>query len=276
MRLALAILVGLILLPWPGFSAEAPAFVKNKIEFRTGQVIAISEMNADPTTLFFEAGTGSRFGHVGIVVVEDGKPYIYESNPPAVQRTGLAKFLKRSLVGQLHMSTLLEPVVPLTAAEQTALIKTVRASVAAGTPYNFSMVLNDGSVNCSEFVYKTFLAIGRKGFGEVETMAEMNLNSMSGFLMQLWLRTGDAPRPQDKVLTPVSIVNSKNLSVIASNLPVNQFISDQEILKAWLAGGGIKTLGALLDNDEFETTCEALLGTVATKPYRAYPAGWRK
>ncbi len=276
MRLLLAILAGIGLLPLSGFSAEAPSFVKNQTEFKTGQVIAISEMSFDPTTLFFEAGTGSRFGHIGIVVVEGGKTYVYESNPPAVQRTSLAAFLKRSLVLKRHMATVLEPVVPLTLAEQTALTNSVRASVAAGIPYNFSMVLNEGAVNCSEFVYKTFLGIGRDGFGQVETMAEMNLNSMSGYLLQLWSMSGEPPDAEDKVLTPVSIVNSKKLTVIASNLPVNQLISDQEILRAWIDGGGIANLGALLDVDGFERTCEVLLGSVSTKPYRAYPKSWRK
>src|SRR5271170_7740521 len=68
------------------------------LPFQTGHVIAISEMNADPSTLLFEAATASRYGHMGIVAETPNGLMVYHSMPPGVQMTPLADFIGRSVV----------------------------------------------------------------------------------------------------------------------------------------------------------------------------------
>lgn len=260
---------------WAG---EVPKFDAKSFTFQTGQIIAISEMNSDPSTVFFEAGTGSRFGHIGIMAKQGRKIFVYEANPPQVQRTPLEDFIARSLVNKNKMVTVVELVQPLTKEEGAKLIEHMHREVANETPYNFSMVVNPDSVNCSEFVMKAFKAIGRNGVGEIETVSEMNLNSMGGALAALWERSGPLPKPTQKVISPVSIVNSKQVRVLASNLPVDKLLSDFEILSAWIDGGGIESLANLLeiDGDELMAQAKMALEMASKVPYRAYPKKWRE
>lgn len=50
-------------------------------------------MKSDPSTFIFEAGTASRYGHVGVIAVIDSEVYVYEATPPIAQKTKLSYFL---------------------------------------------------------------------------------------------------------------------------------------------------------------------------------------
>ena len=41
--------------------------IPQDLPLKTGQIIGISEMIKDPSTFFFEAFTGSRYGHIGVI-----------------------------------------------------------------------------------------------------------------------------------------------------------------------------------------------------------------
>ena len=94
MKRFIAINLFLLLISFNIFAA--PKFEHDKFQYQTGQIIAISETNYDASTFFFEAFTGSRYGHIGIIVVEDGEVVVYEANPPFTQKNSIEDFLKRS------------------------------------------------------------------------------------------------------------------------------------------------------------------------------------
>jgi hypothetical protein len=243
------------------------------LPWSTGHVIAISEMRADPSTLLFEAATASRYGHMGVVADTAEGLMVYHSMPPGVQKTPLADFLDRSLVNGNPdpQFTLLKHQNPLTASEQTGLIEVLEDMIARKVPFNYTMVMNAKSVNCSEFVRRAFEAIGRSGLGDAGPIGRSNFNAFDGALIKLF---GIRLPPLDSMgVSPVSIVSSPQLEVVHAGLPEGRLLSDAEIFEAWKNGGGLDQLSRYTRIPREKL--EALGKNASKKPYRDYPSGWR-
>lgn len=221
-----------------------PSFEHEKFNYETGQIIAVSETNYDASTFFFEAFTGSRYGHIGIVVVENGQVMVYESNPPHAQKTEIAAFLSRSRDEKGNFqATVLKLVKPLTATESASLVKAAKEIVAKKVPYNFEQTMNDKSLNCSEFVFKVFNSIKRTDVGEIQTIADLNRNSFGGQLLQYWEMLTDEPIDEEaKYVSPASIVFAKSTEAVAANLPHDRIISDKEVFAGWSTKSALITL----------------------------------
>ena len=213
-------------------------------QWKTGQVVAISELIHDSSTFFFEAATGSRFGHIGVVVVNDGKAAIYHSDP-LLKGAGIdtiEKFIARSedVTGRFNFVVL---DAQLDEARAKLVAKRAAAFVKKKVPYNFGQVyLNDGSkLNCSEFVYRVLDGQA----GEIQTVSEaIDMNALNGGLVKLGEMTGGGPSPKasDRIVTPLSIVKSPALKVVKTTLHLANPLSDAEIFKAWDEGGGFKAM----------------------------------
>ncbi len=261
--------------------------ISQDLPLKTGQIIGISEMIKDPSTFFFEAFSGSRYGHIGVIgEKENGRWQVYHSNPPSVQKSDISDFLDRSRddSGQLNF-TLVEPASPLSNQEQKALISQMRRML--GTPYNYEQYLNNHSVNCSEFVYKAFRNIGREKIGEIEKIInDTNFKSFDGELYGLYANPS-TPLPKDAYgITPVSIINSRNVRVVRARLPVERLLSDREIYESWEKGGGLKAFERALGpiaalhkidiNDFMKKLDKASHRPSALQPFRLYPLTWRQ
>ncbi len=293
-------------------SISASAQSLADFSWKTGQVIAISEPLADPTTLFFEAGTGSRFGHVGVIVVVNKEVRVYESDP-RLDGTGyelIKDFITRSQVGTGDYAyTILEPAVALTDAQLQQLATKVDQLAKSKIPYNFSQTyISDGSkLSCSEFVASVFKSIGLTNVGQIETIKDaVNLSAFNGGLAKLNDMVGGPPfpKPENQILSPLSVVMSPALKVVQSTLPTQQTLSDQEIYDAWLKGDGFTALVAIraMVMDPSVTPYEKLQsikksnqigpmlpamvkqltdllqsgGPLSQKPFRSFPNSWRR
>ena len=143
--------------------------------------------------------------------------------------------------------------------------------VTAETPYNFSLTLNSTSVNCSEFVHKAFASIGRK-VGEEELFGSMNQGGFGGMLLQFL--GGDGSLSNDsKVVTPLSVIESREMKLVASNLPVGKLLSDADVYLAWKSEGGLNGFSELLGIPM--SMMDQLESVASPKPYREYPSSWR-
>src|SRR5581483_11820805 len=79
----------------PLFATERRA--STDISFKTGQVIGISTIRIDSSSLFFEGFSGSRYSHVGVIATENGEPAVYHSYPrEGAQVTPLPEFLEKA------------------------------------------------------------------------------------------------------------------------------------------------------------------------------------
>lgn len=223
----------------------APAAVVARVPplpWATGQVIALSTMRTDPSTLLFETATESRYGHVGILALTPGIPVVYHAYPPVVQKTPLDRFLALAEVSGRPDPpfTLLRPAVALSAPEQEALVAAMEDMVARRVPFNYSMKLNEASVNCSEFVRRAYEAIGRSDLGEPGPLMRGGFDGLDASLRKLFrLRE---PAPDAVGVSPASIVRSESLRVVHADLPVRRPVSEAEIFQAWRDGGGLDAL----------------------------------
>jgi len=244
------------------------------VTWETGQVIGISEMKSDPSTFIFEAGTGSRYGHVGIIAIEDTKVFVYESTPPVAQRTLLSTFLSKTNKNSdgILEATIIAPIVPLRSQESLKLIRAMKKAVKKEVPYNFSVIINDESMNCSEFVYKMFQNI-KITIGEIETFSQMNINGFQGQLINFFGANNNIS-PQSKIITPVSVINSPTFKVVKANLPVNKLISEFEIFNSWKNQNGFDELAQMMGLPVDEIL---LMEEIAMQEsYRTYPQNWRQ
>lgn len=211
------------------------AYDPYNFDYKTGQIIITSETEYDSSTLFFELATGSRFGHVGIVYMEDGEPWIYESNPgietDGAQYTTLEEFIERSNYNGNYQAIIME-VAKLTTAQQEVLKVELDKMVAEKIPYNYNQVYieEQKARNCSEFIYSAYKRIGIEGIGYKMKLTDLNKDSLSGQLLKFW---GEELKDHYEFVPPISIVASRKTTILASNVPHNKVLSDTEILEAW-------------------------------------------
>ncbi len=259
-----------------------PRFVPDQIKWQTGQIIGISEPLEDPSTFFFEIVTGSRFGHIGIVVVAaDGRKRIYHSDPKGkgAMISPLTEFLNRSLdQNQQYQAALVVPNELLNDDQRERLISVLERVVADRIPYNHKQYMNNSSMNCSEFVYHAFLKVGIE-LGFIEGAAAFNYSAFNGGLRKYW-----SPQIPDgaRYISPFSIIAHHGTRIIASNLPINQILSEREILDSWQDNGGLRQFTQLIilgnnrlsfreiDKREQELY-EFFKSRASTQPYRNMP-----
>ena len=103
--------------------------------------------------------------------------------------------------------------------------------------------MNESALNCSEFVYKSFVKINRLGVGEVQTINDLNRDSFDGQLMKYWeMLTGGPVDENSKFLSPASIVLASSTEAIAANLPYDRILSDKEVFEGWSTNSALEVL----------------------------------
>lgn len=254
-------------------ASNYPPFQREIIQWKTGQIIAVSQMFHNPTTFIYEIGTGSRFGHLGLVSVEADGIFVYEEEPPAAKKTPLEDFLKTATNPKTQeiQATLLEPSQPITDRQAQLLVAAAKEAVEKQIPYNFNLVSNPQSMNCAEFMRFVFERAELGPIGELSDFKSMNTEAFDGKLFDL-VKLSRSTEGQS--VTPVSVVNSPGLKVIATNLPVEQLMSEKEIYQIWAEAGATRRMMRFL---KIPSTAQALLAeSGSSTPYRAYPSTWRQ
>lgn len=246
-----------------------------KLNLKTGDVVGISESVVDPSTIFFEAATASRYGHVGVVVKEKLNPndqqetlMVYHANPPIVHRVSLKAFLGRASFSGSPLFTIMRPEPALSVEDSQALVKTMQAYMMKPTYYNKSQMINDNTLNCSEFVYKSFASIHRS-VGTIEKMKDLNLKTFGGRLFEYFKRGGDVNTDAD-VVTPLSVIHSANLKLVFSTIPCEKLYSDFELHQLWDKEGSLAIFAEALGLDI--KSMRAMGPMLLKSPYKTYSA----
>ncbi len=241
--------------------------------WQTGDILAVSELFYDWSTFFFEAATGSRFGHVGVVSIENTGIYVYEENDPQAQKTDLGVFLSRATKNpvskKLHIA-ILRAKVPLSSEETQKIVTASEQLVLRQIPYNHTQMMNAQSLNCSEFVRAVYGHAGRE-VGMIEEVGTLNLKAFNGWLRSAWEWDAGKVNPKNLVVSPMSIVLSPSLMVVYSTVPTRTYLSDRELYNQWKSEGFIKELSRKTFVPEF--ILNKLGSRASTKPWREAPAG---
>lgn len=222
---------------------------------KTGQIIGISETQFDPSTFFFEVATKTRFGHIGVVAVDDdGKPYVYHMTPEAgVIKGDLPGFLARaSMKGdKANNIAIVQWKESLTSTESKKLIANADKLSKKNLPYNFQQAFlanttidSIKSLNCSEFVYILFKSIGRQ-VGKAVDFTKLNTGALNGTLKKLWITHYNPNAERSQYISPASIMLDDHVRKVMGNLPVRE-IKELEILEAWKKDDALAMLGFTL------------------------------
>lgn len=246
--------------------AKIPDEFRN-FPWRTGDVIGVSELFYDWSTFFFEAATGSRFGHVGIVSVETSGIFVYEENDPYAQKTALDTFLERAgkdPITKMTLATIIRPKRALSNIEIKKLLWTANWATEKKIPYNHSQMMNKESLNCSEFVRMAFKNAGRE-VGQVERLGDLNINAFSGLLLKAWEYDAGKINPNNLVVSPMSVMSSPEFYPIYTHLPM-YYLADRQIYMMWKSEGFIEELSKQTSIPEF--VLNFIGSRSATTPWR--------
>lgn len=164
-------------------------------------------------SLAIQQATGSRYSHMGIILLRDGKPYVFEA-AATVKYTPLTSWIDRGEKKQFVVKRLRNAGQIIT---PSALLKLhQQAKNFADEPYDARFSWSDEKLYCSELVWKIYdRALGIK-IGELQKVREFNLNSPA-VKQKLSERYG-TPIPWDtSVISPKAMFESPLLVTVIAN-----------------------------------------------------------
>ena len=128
-----------------------------QIKLQTGDLLfreTVSTRLSQAIDRVTQTGKQTHFSHIGIVVFEADSPLVLHASPENGScKTNLREFSSSEQdsvrVVAYRLKEKWQPAVPIAVEKAYALL---------GKPYNFSYVLSDSALYCSEYIYKIFAA----------------------------------------------------------------------------------------------------------------------
>jgi len=205
MRIVLAwIIVCIPTMASAGLGGDAQDFV-----FQEGDIV-FQESRSRQSAAIRDA-TGSRYTHVGVVVMKRDVPYVLE----AVQPVRLIPFKRWKTRG-------VDAHVVVKRLKQDEILKapTIRRRMKAvgrahlGKKYDLLFAWDLSRIYCSELVYRVFLDGAGIHLGEVERFGDMDLSSPRVRAL-IKRRMGQRLDLHEPIITPVSIMEDRQLETVA-------------------------------------------------------------
>lgn len=152
---------------------------------------------------FLKLATGSRYTHMGVVVVEDGQTWVYEAVQP-VKRTPYDVWVDRGVDDHV---VAMRPKKALTDQQQATLTAYVTSQL--GKDYDALFAWTDDTMYCSELVYKAYAQAGIE-LVPLRTFGDYDLSSPQ-VQHAIATRWGPAFDPDAEVVGPADILDSPYL-----------------------------------------------------------------
>ncbi len=150
-----------------------------------------------------QLATGSKYTHVGIIFIENGKPVVYHAVQP-VKKSSLEDFASMGVNGSYEIKRLKERDKELDAAEISKMKKTAGAMV--GKNYDILFNWSDEEIYCSEYVWKIYQRGAGIEPGPLKQMKEFNLSSKE-VQDQMQRRYGKKIPLDEKMISPGDMFN---------------------------------------------------------------------
>ena len=210
-------------------------------------IILTSEAGYDESTLLFEIGTYSRWGHCGILYYDDVESqWMVAHATPTVARVQsiqsfLSEYVSINRANHAYALTILElRNHSLLDHEQVddmySYFREIREE-RIYIPYNYEFIVDEnlkdekGTMCCSEFIYRVFQKYGINA-GVEEDKSSPYINASPSWIPGLGGLIANVLLPlRGKTVSPASIARSKNLKLVHSNVPL--VASEREIIEAW-------------------------------------------
>jgi hypothetical protein len=188
-------------------SAQPPASLK----LRDGDLVFQTSRSTQSEAVAL--ATRSRYTHMGVVLVEDGRPMVLEAVEP-VKLTAFEKWVERGEGGRVVVKRLKAAEELLTPAARARMRGLARKWT--GRHYDAQFRWDDQRLYCSELVYKLLdLAAGIR-IGKLQRAKEMNL-AAPGVQTKLRERFGGkkgAFNPEEIVISPQSMFDDPKLETL--------------------------------------------------------------
>ena len=164
-------------------------------------------------SLAVQKATSSTYSHMGLILLRDGKPYVFESIS-TVQYTPLSSWIARGQDGRYVIKRLSDAGQRLTSASLTKLRNA--AQEFEGRPYDLTFEWSDDRTYCSELVWKVYdRALGVQ-LAPTQKLREFNLSDPI-VKAKMHERYGDKPPLDATVISPVAIFNAPSLVTVSEH-----------------------------------------------------------
>lgn len=134
----------------------------------------IFQTSRSAQSLAIQQATGSRYSHMGIVQLRDGKPYVFEASA-TVKYTPLAAWIDRGENKHFVVKRLINAQQVMTPSAQLKIRQQARNFV--GKPYDALFSWSDESLYCSELVWKMYHRALGVQIGKLQQVREFNLET---------------------------------------------------------------------------------------------------
>ena len=164
-------------------------------------------------SLAVQQATGSRYSHMGIIVLREGKPFVFEA-AATVKYTPLAAWIDRGEKKHFVVKRLNNAQQIMTPSAQLKMHQ--QAKHFAGKPYDAQFSWSDERLYCSELVWKMYdRALGIR-IGELQKVSEFNLGSPA-VKQKLRERYGTQIPWDESVISPKAMFESPLLVTVIAN-----------------------------------------------------------
>ena len=160
-----------------------------------------------------QRATGSRYSHMGIVLLQGGRPFVFEA-VSTVRYTPLAQWTARGNGGHYVVKRLRDADRLLTPGAVARLH--ARTSDFAGRPYDLTFEWSDGRIYCSELVWKLYQRALGVRIGELQKIREFNLSDPA-VRAKMRERYGDKVPMDEPVISPVAMFDSPLLVTVETH-----------------------------------------------------------
>jgi uncharacterized protein YycO len=172
-----------------------------------GDVIFQTSKSAQ--SLAVQQATHSRFSHMGVIIIRDGNPTVFEASAK-VKYTPLRQWIARGLDGAYVVKRLTTGLT----AQQVEKLR-VAAREFEGRPYDLTFEWTDQRLYCSELVWKLYDRALGVHIGELQHLRDFDL---SGEVVRAKMQErykGNVPL-DELVISPAAMFGSKVLRNVAS------------------------------------------------------------
>jgi hypothetical protein len=197
---AVAALLALLLCA-AGHPVHAAALQDGDIVFHTSR---------SAQSVAVQRATGSRYSHMGIVLMRGGKPFVFEA-VQTVRYTPLAQWAARGNGGHYVAKRLRNAGTLLTPGAIARLH--AKTSDFEGRPYDLTFEWSDGRIYCSELVWKLYQRALGVRIGELQKIREFNLSDPA-VRAKMRERYGDKVPMDEPVISPVAMFDSPLLKTV--------------------------------------------------------------
>jgi uncharacterized protein YycO len=175
---------------------------------RDGDIIFQTSRSAQSVAV--QKATGSRYSHMGLVLMRNGKPFVFEA-AGVVQYTPLDRWVARGVGGHFVVKRLRDASEVLTSSGVERLHRASKKY--QGRPYDLTFEWSDDRMYCSELIWKIYQRELGVRIGELQKIKEFDLTDPV-VRKKMQERYGTQVPLEEPVISPVAMFESSRLVTV--------------------------------------------------------------